>query len=292
MACRESDVRVGDRVLRVRDAGDSRGQPVLYFHGTPGSRLDLSFGDDVAAEEHVRLVSFDRPGYGRSTAAPFGLSAVARDAVEIAAALELGRFATLGLSGGGPFALATAASPGQQVTRVGVASGPGPFQQVPGAIEQLDDNDRQALTHLPQDLPAAAAAFGQGFEELAGLFRDGDDEAIAAYFEPMLSPRDKAIMDEESFRSSLNASAREGLRPGVMGGGWDNVAWVGEWDVDLGEVRCPALLWYGEEDRFAPLAHGQWLQAHLPDSQLIVRPAEGHFGLFDHLGEALRDLTA
>ena len=58
----ETDVTRGDRVLRVRDAGDPQGRVVMYFHGTPGSRLDLSFGEHVAAQCGVRLVSFDRPG--------------------------------------------------------------------------------------------------------------------------------------------------------------------------------------------------------------------------------------
>jgi pimeloyl-ACP methyl ester carboxylesterase len=77
---REIEIDRGDRVLRVRDAGEPGGPAVIYFHGTPGSRPDLSFGADVAAERGVRLVTFDRPGYGGSTAASFGLAAIAADA--------------------------------------------------------------------------------------------------------------------------------------------------------------------------------------------------------------------
>ena len=66
---RELEVARGGRVLRVRDAGDPGGRAVIYFHGTPGSRLDLCFGEQLAAERGVRIVSFDRPGYGGSTPA-------------------------------------------------------------------------------------------------------------------------------------------------------------------------------------------------------------------------------
>jgi pimeloyl-ACP methyl ester carboxylesterase len=75
---------------------------VIYFHGTPGSRLDLGFGEHMAGEQGVRLVTFDRPGYGRSTAAPFGLASIAADAHAVADGLGVARFATLGMSGGGP----------------------------------------------------------------------------------------------------------------------------------------------------------------------------------------------
>ena len=53
---------IGGRVLRVRQAGLHDGEPVVYFHGTPGSRLDLTLGDALADASGIRLVSFDRPG--------------------------------------------------------------------------------------------------------------------------------------------------------------------------------------------------------------------------------------
>jgi len=108
---RESEIDRGGRVLRVRDAGDPGGAVVVYFHGTPGSRLDLCFGEQLAAEHGVRLVTFDRPGYGGSIPAPFGLASIAADAHAITDELGIARFATLGLSGGGPGALAAALAP-------------------------------------------------------------------------------------------------------------------------------------------------------------------------------------
>lgn len=59
---REMEIGRGGRVLRVREAGEPDGTVVMYFHGTPGSRLDLCFGEQLAAERGVRLISFDRPG--------------------------------------------------------------------------------------------------------------------------------------------------------------------------------------------------------------------------------------
>ncbi len=103
MATSERDVRIGDRVLRVRESGDLDGSPIIYFHGTPGSRLDIVWGENKAAEHHVRLVTFDRPGYGGLSISPFGLTAVGEVACQIADELGITRFATFGMSGGGPF---------------------------------------------------------------------------------------------------------------------------------------------------------------------------------------------
>jgi len=287
---REIEIDRGGRVLRVRDAGDPVGPVVIYFHGTPGSRLDLASDEHVAAGRGVRLVSFDRPGYGGSTAAPFGLASIAADAHAVADALGVARFATLGMSGGGPGALAAATVPGGRVIRVGVASGAGPFQLVPGALDQLDDNDRAAVKQVTADPATAAAGFAAGFEPLIGAVAPGGPGPAIA-FADLLSPRDAELMQDPRLVSALTTTMREGLRTGTSGGGWDNVSWLGPWDVDLNAVRCPVLLWYGTDDRFASPAHGRWLADNLPDARLVMREGEGHFGIMEHLGEMLDALT-
>ena len=287
----ETDVTRGDRVLRVRDAGDPQGCVVMYFHGTPGSRLDLSFGEQVAAQCGVRLVSFDRPGYGGSTTASFGLESIARDAQAVADQLGVNQFATLGQSGGGPFSLATSAVLGDRVVRVGVASGAGPFQLVPGAIDSLDENDRVAVALLPGDPVGAANGFAAGFEPLVQLSREASPSEMAAAFQDQLSPRDRKVMQEDRFSSAFATTMREALCQGTMGGGWDNVSWTGPWDVDVTTVDCPVLLWYGDEDRFAPLAHGLWLRDHITNARLIQRTGEGHLGFYEHFNEMIDELT-
>jgi pimeloyl-ACP methyl ester carboxylesterase len=288
---RETEVDRGGRDVRVRDAGDPGGSVVMYFHGTPGSRLDLGYDEQLPAGRGVRLVSFDRPGYGGSTPAPFGLASVAADAHAIADALGVDRFATLGFSGGGPGALAAATVGGGRVSRVGLASGAAPFQLVPGLLDELDATDRAALALLPDDPEAAAAGFGAGFEPLVELAKDPGGPGVAPAFADTLSPRDRELFSDRAFLSAFETSMRESLRQGSSGGGWDNVSWIGDWDVDLSAVRCPVLLWCGTDDRFAPPAHGRWLAENLPQARLVMREGEGHFGIVEHLGEMLDALT-
>lgn len=114
-----------------------------------------------AAELGIRLGSFDRPGYGESPGLRFSLASIARDTALVADALGIERFASHGQSGGGPFSLACAAVLGDRVTRCGVTAGPAPFQEVPGLLDALDDNDRAALALLP-DQEAAARQFAVG----------------------------------------------------------------------------------------------------------------------------------
>jgi pimeloyl-ACP methyl ester carboxylesterase len=288
----ETDVSRGDRVLRVRDAGDPLGSPVIYFHSTPGSRLDMSFADELAAGMGVRIVSFDRPGYGGSTPASFGLASVARDAAAVADELGIDRFATLGQSGGGPFSLAAAAVLPDRVTRAGVAGGNGPFDLVPGALDILDDDDTAALALLPGDPAGAARGFGAGFEKLVSAFRDASPSEIIDNFHDLLSPHDREVMRDSRLTLAVGESMKESLRQGASGGAWDNVAWVGPWDIDPTTISRPVLLWYGDEDRFCPPTHAIWLRDNLPDARLVLRTGEGHLGFLEHTVEMLAALTA
>jgi pimeloyl-ACP methyl ester carboxylesterase len=88
------------------------------------------------------------------------------------------------------------------------------------------------------------------------------------------------------------AATRAALVQGTSGGGWDNVAWVGPWDVDLDAIRQRVHLWYGDEDTFVPLVCGEWLERRLPTATLVVRPGEGHMGVMEHAREVLETLTA
>jgi pimeloyl-ACP methyl ester carboxylesterase len=291
MAVAEHDLVVDERTIRVRTAGDPDGFAVIYFHGTPGSRLDLAFGDDLAGTAGVRLISFDRPGYGGSTAAPFGLLSVAADALNIADELGVAQFAPLGLSGGGPFALATGLVAGPRVVRIGVASGAGPFQEIPDALDGLSEIDAKGVALLPGNPTEAAVIFASYFEPIMEALRQGD-EAVRAVFQPVLSAHDKELFADPLLGGSVIASMREGLRHGAEGAGWDNVAWLGEWEIDPAAISTPVSLWYGDEDLMAPQPHARWLDAHLPAARLVMRPGEGHLGIFEHLPAMLSELIA
>jgi len=252
----------------------------------------MAFAHDLAASVGVRLVSFDRPGYGGSTVAPFSLSSVAYDTAVIADALGIEDFATLGHSGGGPFSLAAAAALDGRVSKAGVASGGGPFERVPGAMNSLDEGDTAALALLPGDPAGAAARFAAGFEAFAEMFATSTLAEVSAGFGPILSDRDRAILEDTDLAVSLGLSMKEALRQGCMGSGWDNVSWVGPWDFDPTVIDCPVLLWYGDEDRLCSPSSGRWLHQNLRNSTFVLRPGEGHLGFMDHTREMLTSLTA
>ncbi|MEV5498836.1 alpha/beta fold hydrolase [Nonomuraea fuscirosea] len=115
----------GSRRLAVAQRGlIPRGSPVFYLHGTPGSRVGPLPKHGLLYRLGIRLITYDRPGYGDSDRqVGRQVGDVASDVATIADRLGLDRFAVVGRSGGGPHALACAALLGDRVTRAAVLVG-------------------------------------------------------------------------------------------------------------------------------------------------------------------------
>src|SRR5258708_28877335 len=67
----DKTIRLSDgRQLGYAEYGDPEGMPLLYFHGTLGSRLEPSHLDPLFRDLGVRVVAPERPGYGLSDVHP------------------------------------------------------------------------------------------------------------------------------------------------------------------------------------------------------------------------------
>ncbi len=272
-----SRVRLPDgRRLDVWCGGDPEGIPLVFFHGTPGGRLQAALGDGAASRAGVRLLAFSRPGYGGSTDGPTTLTSVGTDAGSVAAALGVDAFAVLGVSGGGPYAVAAAAVLPERVRVVGVVAGVGPLLE----LEPATADDPAVRAALAGDVDSAIAIQDRAMT-------DGGR---------MSGPRARSTVRVGCFVSPEILEPWTGSgRPGVAsyrGVSRDALAFTAGWDVDLGDVRAPVHLWYGDRDRTVGLEHGQWLHAHLPTSRLVVREGAGHLAtLLAHWTDVLTDLA-
>ena len=277
------------RLLNIWAGGDTEGVPVIYFHGTPSSRLQAVSGHDAAVRQGVRLIAANRPGYGAAPDAPASLSSVAKDTLALANGLGLDQFAVLGVSGGGPYALACGALAPERVAAVGVAVGIGPWR----LIDPPETNpvDRAALELADAgDVAAALAEFRRAATQDYASMLELDDEAMMDEFISPVPEPERAIFTPQ-MRVLWAADLREALTS-YDGCARDNLAWGGDWDLDLAAVSSPTWLWYGEEDRIVPVDHGRWLHERIAPSTLVVRPGCGHggavFPFWDDMLETLR----
>ena len=140
------NVTVDGRTVALAEHGDPDGAPVFLFHGTPDSRLGKEFTDAPARERGLRVLCPDRGGIGGSDPVPGRtITGYAGEVLALADVLGIDRFATIGYSAGGPFALSCAAGCGPRVTGTALMAGAGPIDDRPGAREGLAKSDLDML---------------------------------------------------------------------------------------------------------------------------------------------------
>jgi pimeloyl-ACP methyl ester carboxylesterase len=271
------DVHTSDgRTLAVETAGDEQGRPVLVHLGTPNSRLIYGPNASDAAERGIRLICYDRPGYGGST--PHAGRRVAdcvADVRAICEELEITRAAMWGISGGGPHALACAALAGDLLAAVASLASLAPYNS-PGldyfAAMGQENVDDVAL--MLSDPVAARAKLEQDRQEYLSLGPSELERVLAT----LLSPADSAVLGG-SLAEYLACAGRHGLAPGAEGWWEDGEAFIRPWGFELSAVGVPVLLVHGREDRFVPFAHGRWLADRIPGAEAWLLERDGHLTL-------------
>lgn len=264
------------RQVRVEEAGDPKGMPVLMHHGTPGAGHLYRPHVADAMDRGIRLIGYDRPGYGRSTPQPGrSVADCAADVRAIAAALGIDRLGVWGISGGGPHALACAALLPDLVVAVGSLAAIAPYgapglDYFTGMGEENVDDIKLSL----EDEPAARAKLIEDRERVLALTA----EDMVQAFPTLVSAADAAAFTLE-LAEYLVACNQDGLAPG--GGGWwdDGGAHLHPWGFDLESIRVPVQLWHGRHDRFVPCQHGEWLASKIPGVEAHLTEEDGHLTL-------------
>ncbi len=272
------------RALQVQEAGDPDGAPVLFHHGTPMSRLIYEGWDVTAKRQHVRFIAYDRAGYGLSDRQEGrDVAACAADVATIANALEIDRLGVIGLSGGGPHALACAALLEDLVPRVVSLAAVAPYD-APGLdwFADTGDSNVEETQRFLTDRAAARSEWEQDAEQMRTL----DAEQLKQAYISIYSPLDLRCI-EGAFGAFLDASTKLGLALSIEGPWDDQYAFVTPWGFDVAQITTPVRLRQGRQDLMVPYGHGAWLAEQIPGVEAILSEDESHLSLLDHLDEDL-----
>lgn len=261
------------RVLRVLDAGLPNGHPVLVHNGTPNSRLLFDPTVEAAQRRGIRLISYDRPGYGGSSRhAGRTVADCAKDVRAIAAGLGIDRLAMWGISGGGPHAIACAALLPDLVPAVAALASIAPW----GAngldyFADMGELNVEDMKLMLNDPAAAREKCEQDRKEMLAM----DPGELHGFLKTLLSPADAAVLTG-AFAEFLADATRSGMAT-TSDGWWDDgVAFMEPWGFAFDSIRTPVLLRHGRQDRFVPYGHGEWLARHIPGVEAELTEDDGH----------------
>jgi pimeloyl-ACP methyl ester carboxylesterase len=276
------------RRLIVSEWGKRSGQPVFIMHGTPGSRIGVAPRSSVLYRMGVRLISYDRPGYGRSDRdAGHQVVAAADDVLAIAKYLGISRFAVVGRSGGGPHALACAARLPDMVTKVAALVSLAPRVGVDGMGDEawfrdMTQSNIDEYTRARQGIGALEPALRLRAETIRN-----DPSALISQLREEIHASDRRVIEDAGIRQMLKSNYHEALLG--RGDGWidDAMAFIGDWGFELSEIQVPVLLWHGKEDVFAPVNHSRWLAERIAGSELRIEDGKAHFDALSELPDLL-----
>lgn len=280
-------VKLSDgRFLSFARFGDPSGKPVFYFHGFPGSRLEPQSNHDAFLKAGIQLLALDRPGIGHSTRKnKRKLLDWPDDVVEVAKILKLEKFSILGVSGGGPYALACARAIPGYLNKVTVACGLGPID-APNATSGMMLSNRVLFRYGKFFPPVLHLSTFLMVRQLSSKPAKGLKKFVEGLPEP-----DRLVLSKTDAQDFVAASAVEGVRQG-SGPLLEEIGiYSRSWGFKLEDLNVPVSLFQGEVDIDVPASMARHQASLIPDCEINLYPDDGHFSLLvNHIDEIIASL--
>jgi pimeloyl-ACP methyl ester carboxylesterase len=292
------------------EVGTADGYPVIFFHGFPSSRLEATFVDAMAQRQRLRVITPDRPGFGISTPQPNRtITDWPADVESLAAHLGLSRFAILGGSGGGPYALACAmALPRETMSAVGLLASAPPWEAGTRHVTRTRKVAHSFSTNWPVLMRvfcdmlvtttrvAAYSPLGRALLNRV-LHRKSEHapDALKRTEEPPIDDRKLTINERDL---SVDEKRDQVLRFLFEGFAQGSGAFVHEamllthpWGINFENMAYDKIqIWHGTRDVNAPISMIRYLAARLPHAKLQEFD-ETHYSLMQHLEEIFGQLV-
>ena len=278
-------------VIAFEEYGNANGEPVIFCHGWPSSRIMARLTDEPARDLGIRIISPDRPGISGSSLQPDRKLTDWPHLVErIADHLAIRAFRMLAISGGAPYAYATAAAMPDQLRAIAIVAGAPPIAEV---------SDTNALLPLYRWMLALYRTRPQLLRRLFYLARPVLSLRPPVRLRPLLlkmlllRPCDAQSLRDAAAFEAIFESQRRAWRASAEGVIADAQIYAEPWGFALEDVRVPVRLWHGKQDRAFSIHLAEEVAKRLPNCKARFVDDAGHYSLpIRHMREILEDLIS
>ncbi|PYJ01985.1 MAG: hypothetical protein DMF00_03105 [Verrucomicrobia bacterium] len=278
-------------VVAFEEYGDANGVPVMFCHGWPSSRTMAQLTDEPARELGIRIISADRPGISASSLQPDRkLTDWPRLVDRITDYLGIHDFRMLAISGGAPYAYATATAMPQRVRAIAIVGGAPPLAEI---------SDSNGLLPLYRWMLALYRTQPRLLRRLFYLARPVLSLRPPLRFRPVLlkmllmRPCDAESLRDAAAFEAIFESQRQAWRASAEGVVADAQIYAQPWGFAIEDVRVPVRLWHGKEDRAFSVHLAEELANRLPNCHARFVDDAGHYSLpIRHMRDILKDLIS
>ncbi|KAL4780097.1 Alpha/Beta hydrolase protein [Aspergillus varians] len=279
------------RILGYAEYGNRAGFPLLYFHGFPSSRLEASAVDQIARQRCLRVIAPDRPGYGLSTfQAGRRITDYPADTQSLVDHLGVSKFAVLGGSGGGPYALACAHSlPHERLSAVGVLAGAGPW----AAGRQYVSTARRLLSLGAIYSPTALRVLIDGLVDTSRwCIRTGPATRWVDNWLEKQESQEESDLPTEDRRKMVLAMMFEAFAQGAAATVQEAGLLSHDWGFQFEDITYNNIrIWHGEKDTNSPIEMIRYMANRLPHCELREFQGDNHYTVARHIEKILAELV-
>lgn len=280
------------RTLGYAVYGPATGKPVLYFHGTPSSRLEpqilnvwgLSL-NNLIQQYNIRLIAVDRPGMGLSSIDPQRTyTSFANDAYALLQHLNIGRCSVFCWSGGGPYALTLAQQFTDTIEQVCIVAG------ISASLGNAD-----VYAHMGWNKMYFNAA------RYTPILLQGTLEAVKRT--TLESPFSQSLIDLSNIdyamlhhvdhaNGFLAYTIKEAARESNVGPVQEAALYFQPYPYTLADIAVPVHFWWGSEDNVVTYVHAKTMEQQLPQVTPHYKMGEGHLSIYvNYFEEVLQVLS-
>ena len=273
------------RKLGFAEYGHPAGMPILYFHGTPGSRLEAGLYHKQAADNGYRLIGLDRPGMGLSSAdKKSSVLSWPKDVENFADCLKLDKFSIVGGSGGAPFVAACAYAIPDRLRGAAIVSGMAPLEIPESKIGM--PRQQRFMNSLAQTLPWVTPIM----MKLTSMALK-NPKMLSQMIKQLPEADQIQFRDPEKCKAIINSSL-EAFRNSTAGPAHEINILMHPWGFNLEDIKIPVTIWHGALDTRAPLSHAKIYASLIPNSSLRIFENEGHISLmFNQIENILQEIS-
>ena len=273
------------RKLGFAEYGNPNEFPIIYFHGSQSSRLEMHYDIYFAIKNDLRIITIDRPGHGISDFNPSGsILQFGKDVKQLIDHLKIDDFSVVGMSAGAPFALGVAYLYPENINKVSIISGFAPFNN---KNKKHLSKEVKMMLNLAKTFPfLLKIALKVQVKQL-----DKKPKKALNGFLKIMSQPDQEILKKEAVIKVIENMFKEAYRKGSKGVAYEisNIL-VRNWEFELNEIQVPVTFWQGKKDNNVPFQWAQYMSSKIKGSHLKEFPEKGHLLMFEYAKEIFTDL--
>jgi pimeloyl-ACP methyl ester carboxylesterase len=265
--------------------GDPEGKPLLFFHGIPGSRLQRNPDLSALAELSICVYAIDRPGTGLSTyQRNRNLLNWPEDVQTFCDGQGIDRFAVIGISSGGPYALACAYRMPERITHISLVSTLAPLHD--DELFEIIDSKMKRLFNFAKRMPLLL----NGLMRFASLFFKNRFDVAFEKLVADLPESDKMLLARPTIAQMFKNDVAQAFQQGSRGVVSDMKILSEPWGFSLNAIKMLVQIWHGTADTIVPIDLARFMAENIPHTETHFIEGAGHFMALQYTREIFSNI--